>query len=110
MSTSTGKKDQGLQTSDFDTDDFLSILSENYDDYQFLTSNEGIAKEFLRQTSLPENLNFENGIKGKVPRSKSADEYRNYQKNIKFLLKNIYIHTQVKVVHEVLEGQSLLED
>ena len=82
LSVSVGKKDQGLQTSDFDTDELLSILSEDYDDYQFLTSNEGFAKDFQRHTSCPENFYAENGVKSRVPRSKSADEYKNYQKNM----------------------------
>ena len=80
LSTSTGTKDQGLQTSDFDTDDFMSILSENYDEYQFLTSNEGIARDLEKHLSCPENFSLGNGVKSRVPRSKSADEYRNYQK------------------------------
>ena len=93
LSVSIGKKDQGLQTSDFDTDELLSILSEDYDDYRypFLMSNEGFAKDFQRNTSCPENLYAENGLKSRVPRSKSADEYKNFQKNMNPYDDNIYL-------------------
>ena len=90
LSVSVGKKDQGLQTSDFDTDELLSILSENYEDYPFLTSNEGFAKEFQRHTSCPENFYLENGVKSRVPRSKSADEYKNYQKTMNPYEEHLY--------------------
>lgn len=92
LSVSIGKKDQGLQTSDFDTDELLSILSENYEDYQFVTSNEGFSKEFQRHTSCPENFYMENGVKSRVPRSKSADEYKNYQKTMNPYEEHLYSH------------------
>ena len=68
------KKDQALQTSDFEEEEILSLLSENFDDFSFLRSNEGIANDFL---SCPEKLSLEKEFRRKICRSKSADgEYR----------------------------------
>ncbi|KAH3809930.1 hypothetical protein DPMN_138312, partial [Dreissena polymorpha] len=71
------KKDIALQTSDFEEEEILSILSDNFEEFGFLRSNEGIAKDFL---SCPDFTPSEIGTKnktGKIHRSKSADGYKN---------------------------------
>ena len=78
-----GKKDQALQTSDFEEEEILSILSDNFNDYGFLKSNEGIAKDLV---SCPDFMYIEKeGSKSesKIQRSKSAEGYRgNIDSNI----------------------------
>lgn len=71
-----GKKDQALQTSDFEEEEILSILSDNFDDYGFLKSNEGIAKDLI---SCPDFLCLDKDSAksaNKIQRSKSAEGYR----------------------------------
>ncbi|XP_052785578.1 uncharacterized protein LOC128221157 isoform X2 [Mya arenaria] len=71
------KKDQALQTSDFEEEEILSILSDNFEDFNFLKSNERSAKELI---SCPDLKYFENDLKNKsakIQRSKSAEGYRN---------------------------------
>lgn len=73
--TSAGKKDQALQTSDFEEEEILSILSDNFEDYSFLKSNEGIAKDLI---SCPDFNYVEKDVlaSNKIQRSKSAEGYR----------------------------------
>lgn len=68
------KRDQALQTSDFEEEEIMSILSDNFEEFNFLKSNEGIAKELL---SCPEMVFVEKDFIPKLHRSKSADGYRN---------------------------------
>ncbi|XP_060551095.1 uncharacterized protein LOC132712696 isoform X2 [Ruditapes philippinarum] len=67
------KKDQALQTSDFEEEEILSILSDNFEEFGFLKSNEGIAKELL---SCPDIAFVDKDSSPKIHRSKSADGYR----------------------------------
>ncbi|KAL4216661.1 Rab GTPase binding [Mactra antiquata] len=65
-----GKRDQALQTSDFEEEEILSILSDNFEEFGFLKSNEGIAKDLI---SCPDFVIMDKDISNKIHRSKSAD-------------------------------------
>ncbi|XP_045185208.2 uncharacterized protein LOC123543184 isoform X2 [Mercenaria mercenaria] len=85
--TGISKKDQALQTSDFEEEEILSILSDNFEDYNFLKSNEGIAKELL---SCPDMAFVETDFSPKIHRSKSADGYRSKTDKTSFCTNKSY--------------------
>ena len=71
------KIDKALQTSDFEEEEILSILSDNFEDFSFLISSDKLPKDLI---SCPDLKYYEKDLKNqsaKIHRSKSADCYKN---------------------------------